>query len=92
MKRSDMWDTPTVNGKLRTQSRSRKAITAADTTNYVGLEGFRIMDRPAIERLLKKSIPVLIIAFLVSVAAARGLSLLSQAMSGWKTPCGRQRS
>ncbi|MGV0875776.1 PAS domain-containing protein [Martelella sp. FLE1502] len=77
MKRSDMWERPTVNGKLRAHAGTQRVFTAAQQAGFVGLGGFSLIERPAIERILKKSIPLLIIAFLISVAAARGLSLIS---------------
>ena len=77
MKKSDMWEQPTVNERLRAQSGSPQAIAATQAAGFTRFGGVRGMERPAIESLLKKSIPVLIIAFLISVAAARGLSLVA---------------
>ena len=77
MNRSDMRDHPAVNGKLRAQATAQQAVAAAHQAGFTGLDGFASINRPMIERVLKKSIPLLIIAFLISVAAARGLSLMS---------------
>ncbi|AJY46395.1 PAS domain-containing protein [Martelella endophytica] len=46
-------------------------------TAFPGLYDLAGIDRPVVERVLKKSIPILIIAFLISVALARGFSLIS---------------
>lgn len=72
-----MWERPTVNGKLRAHEGVHRAIATTHRAGFAGLNGFPLIDRPVIERVLKKSIPLLIIAFLISVAAARGLSLMS---------------
>ncbi|WP_180897648.1 hypothetical protein [Martelella soudanensis] len=72
-----MWERPAVNGKLRAYAGTRQAVAATQQAGFAGLEGLPVINRPVIERILKKSIPLLIIAFLISVAAARGLSLMS---------------
>ena len=74
MKRSDLWGKPAVNGKLRAGFSAQRAIGEHAEAAF---DRFAALNSPALERLLKKSIPVLIIAFLICVALARGFSLIS---------------
>ncbi|MBB4121612.1 hypothetical protein [Martelella radicis] len=77
MKRSDLWDEPAVNGDLRSGFTASQTLSGREQAGFQGLGAFAAANRPAVERVLKKSIPYLIIAFLICVALARGLSLIS---------------
>ncbi|WP_152534495.1 hypothetical protein [Martelella sp. AD-3] len=77
MKRSDLWDDPAVNGNLRSGFTASQTLSGREQAGFQGLGAFAAANRPAVESLLKKSIPYLILAFLICVALARGLSLIS---------------
>ncbi|TNB47006.1 hypothetical protein FF124_15780 [Martelella lutilitoris] len=77
MKRSDLWDEPAVTGNLRSGFTASQTLSGREQAGFQGLGAFAAANRPAVERVLKKSIPYLIIAFLICVALARGLSLIS---------------
>ena len=77
MKRSDLWDDPAVNGNLRSGFTASQTFSGREQVGFQGLGAFAAANRPAVESLLKKSIPYLILAFLICVALARGLSLIS---------------
>ncbi len=77
MKRSDLWDEPAVNGNLRSGFTASQTLSGREQAGFQGLGAFAAANRPAVERVLKRSIPYLIIAFLICVALARGLSMIS---------------
>ncbi|PRX10454.1 UNVERIFIED_ORG: two-component system cell cycle sensor histidine kinase PleC [Martelella mediterranea] len=77
MKRSDLWDEPAVNGRLRAGFTAQQASSNQEQSGFPALGVLAAANRPAIEQALKKAIPFLIIAFLICVAAARGFSLMA---------------
>lgn len=71
-----MWGKPAVNAELRSKNSGYAGVAAAQQHNFAAFIPASV-DSAALEQALKKSIPVLIIAFLICIGLARGFALLS---------------